>query len=183
MTEINLLPWREAKREQEKKDFLTLLLGAALLGVGIVMLVNYYVNDLVSLQTARNQKLQDEINIFNKQIIEIKQLKTIRTSLISRMKIVQGLQARRTLTVHLFDELIKITPDGIYLTQVKREGDKVTVQGYSESNTNVSILMRNIEKSFWIQEPLLTEIKKNKEAETVVNQEFILSFILKPKST
>ncbi|STX28251.1 type IV pilus assembly protein PilN [Legionella beliardensis] len=182
MTDINLLPWRERRREQEKKKFLTLLLGATFIGIGIVMLINYYVHDLINIQTARNQRLQDEINTFNRQIIEIKQLKEVRAGLISRMKIIQGLQARRTLTVYLFDELIKVVPDGIYLTQVTREGDKVTLQGYSESNTNVSILMRNIERSPWIKEPVLTEIKKSKEATTAVNNEFILSFVLKPKN-
>lgn len=182
MTNINLLPWRELKRDQEKKHFFTLLLGGALSGIGLVILINYYAQDLVNIQTVRNKRLQDEINIFNQQIVEIKQLKEIRSGLISRMQVIRGLQARRTLTVHLFDELIKIVPDGIYLTQVKRVEDKITVQGYSESNTNVSILMRNIEQNPWIQEPLLTEIKKSKEAITAINNEFTLSFILKTKN-
>lgn len=181
MTTINLLPWRELKKEQEKKEFLYLLLGAALIGLGVIILINFYVKDLINSQTFRNNKLQNEINIFNKQITEIKQLKKVRSSLISRMKIIHELQERRTLTVHFFDELIKIIPDGIYLTKVKRVGDKVTVEGYSESNTNVSILMRNIEQSPWIQEPLLTEIKKSEDMTTPVNNAFILSFILKPK--
>ncbi|STX50720.1 type IV pilus assembly protein PilN [Legionella busanensis] len=181
MTNINLLPWRELRREQEKREFRTLMLGAVLIGIGIVILINYYVQDLNSSQTARNQRLQDEINTFNRQIREIKQLKQVRSELISRMKIIQGLQAKRTLTVHLFDELIKVVPDGIYLTDLKRVGDKITVQGYAESNTNVSILMRNIEQNPWIQDPVLTEIKKSKEA-TIVNNEFTLSFVLQSKN-
>ncbi|MGQ3888204.1 PilN domain-containing protein [Legionella sp. CNM-1927-20] len=181
MTNINLLPWRELRREQEKREFRTLMLGAVLIGIGIVILINYYVHDLISTQTSRNQRLQDEINTFNRQIKEIKKLKQIRSEVISRMRIIQGLQAKRTLTVHLFDELIKVVPDGIHLTQVKRVGDKITVQGFAESNTNVSILMRNIEQSPWIQDPILTEIKKSKEA-TVVNNEFTLSFVLQSKN-
>ncbi|MCE3046171.1 PilN domain-containing protein [Legionella sp. 16cNR16C] len=193
MTTINLLPWREIKREREKKEFTMLLLMALILGSAIAFAMYYYASDLVSGQKHRNQLLQDEINTFNGQIAEIKQLKDLRARLISRMTVVQNLQATRSLTVHLLDELIKILPDGVYLTQMKREGNRITLLGYSESNSNVSILMRNIEQNPWIQNPELTEIKKSKDAldpndtnaptpETGEN-EFKLSFILKPKNS
>ncbi|MFC3908428.1 PilN domain-containing protein [Legionella dresdenensis] len=183
MIEINLLPWREIKREREKKEFTTLLLASLVFAIVTVFLVNYYATGLVDGQTQRNQRLRDEITQLDKQIAEIKLLKQIRAGLISRMMIIQKLQATRTLTVHLFDELIKILPDGVFLTEVKRNGDKIVVQGYTESNSNVSILMRNIEKNPWIQVPALTEIKKNKQAEDGVDNEFNLSFILKPKNS
>lgn len=187
MTNINLLPWRELKREQEKKIFTTLLLTVGVTAIVAILMVNYYASSLVGDQTARNKRLQDEITIFDNDIADIKALKDIRTGLISRMRIVYSLQARRTLTVHFFDELIKILPDGVYLTEVKRVKDTITVKGYSESNTNVSLLMRNIQKNPWIQQPVLTDIKKaDNNAETAasnktVSNEFNLSFILKPK--
>lgn len=182
MTEINLLPWRETKREREKKQFTTMLFGALILAAGLVLLINYYASSLVDGQTRRNQRLQDEITTLDRQIEEIKKLKEVREALISRMTIVQNLQATRTLTVHLFDELVKVVPDGVYLTQVQRVGDNITVLGYSESNSNVSILMRNIEKNPWIQSPVLTEIKKA-DTKNTTNNEFKLSFILKPENT
>ncbi|KTD64884.1 PilN domain-containing protein [Legionella spiritensis] len=183
MTEINLLPWRELKREHEKKQFTTMLFGALVLAAGLVFMINYYAISLVDGQTRRNQRLQDEITIFNKQIQEIKKLKEIREALISRMNIVQNLQATRTLTVHLFDELVKVVPDGVYLTKVKRVEHRVTVLGYSESNSSVSTLMRNIELNPWINDPELTEIKKNIDSKTgdyaQTSNEFKLSFTLK----
>lgn len=186
MTNINLLPWRELRREQEKKTFTTLLLTVGITAIMVILMVNYYASSLVGDQTARNKRLQDEITTFDNDIAKIKALKDIRTGLISRMRIVHGLQARRTLTVHFFDELIKILPDGVYLTEVKRVKDTITVKGYSESNTNVSALMRNIQKNPWIQQPVLTDIKKADNKETAdsnktVSNEFNLSFILKPK--
>ncbi len=181
MTRINLLPWREQKREQEKKFFISLLATGALISVFIVFLMNYYALDLVSTQTNRNEMLQKEINILNDELKEIKTLKQIRLSLISRMSIVQNLQSTRTLMVHLFDELIKILPPGVYVTKLERKNDIVTLWGYSESNTNVSILMRNIENNAWIQKPVLTEIKKMEETQQPANNEFTLSFILKAK--
>lgn len=190
MTEINLLPWREAKREQEKKNFITMLLSSVVMAVCVVFLVNQYASSLVGEQTRRNEKLQGEINRLDSKLVEIKKLKLIRDGLISRMKIVHNLLTTRILTVHLFDELIKVLPDGVYLTEVKRTADRIIVQGYSESNTNVSILMRNIQHNPWIQDPILTDIKKagdkpgeKTEDKTVSNDnEFNLSFVLKPKT-
>ncbi|HAU1151026.1 TPA: PilN domain-containing protein [Legionella pneumophila] len=181
MTEINLLPWREQKREQEKKLFTTMLLIGIIVAAAIVFLMNSYVSHLISNQTQRNQILQKEITALDEQIKEIKVLKQIREGLISRMSIVQNLQSTRTLMVHLFDELIKITPPGIYITKMQRERDVVTLWGYSESNTSISILMRNIEANVWIQNPVLTEIKKIVEKKQSPNNEFKLSFMLKPK--
>ncbi|MFA6303451.1 MAG: PilN domain-containing protein [Legionella sp.] len=181
MTEINLLPWREQKREQEKKMFTSMLLASVFVTILILLLVNYYTSNLVSNQSARNQILQDEISLLNKQIKEIKTLKQTREALISRMSVVRNLQSTRTLMVHLFDELIKVLPSGIYVTKLERQNDIVTLTGYSESNTNVSLLMTNIEINDWIQSPVLTEIKKMEEQNQPANNEFKLSFVLKPK--
>ena len=184
MTEINLLPWREARREQEKKNFTTMILASLVIAVCVVFLLNQYASSLVGEQTRRNEKLQGEINRLDAQIVEIKKLKLIRKGLISRMRIVHSLLTTRILTVHLFDELIKVLPDGVYLTEVKRVENRIIVQGYSESNTNVSILMRNIQHNPWIQNPVLTDIKKAGDGAKAVSNhnEFNLSFVLKPKT-
>ncbi len=182
MTEINLLPWREKKREYEKKLFTTMLLMSLVAAAVIVFLINYYATGLVDNQTARNQMLEKEIVALDAQIKEIKALKLIREGLISRMSIVQNLQSTRTLMVHLFDELIKVMPAGVYVTKLERVSDVVNLWGYSESNTNVSYLMTNIETNSWIQIPNLTEIKKSDDdKKKAAESEFKLSFVLKPK--
>ncbi|MDI1351723.1 MAG: PilN domain-containing protein [bacterium] len=180
MTRINLLPWREKQREQEKKLFTTYLLCGAAFAVCIVFLVNSYANYLIGDQTERNQIIQKEINILNDQIAEIKTLKRVRAGLISRMSIVQNLQSTRTLMVHLFDELIKIMPSGIYVTKLERKDNVVSLTGFSESNTNISILMKSIESNIWLHNPVLTEIKKIDDKQQAANNEFTLSFVLKP---
>lgn len=180
MTEINLLPWREIAREHNKKQFSVMLLIALITSVVIVAIMNFYVTSLIESQSTRNERLKQEIVLFDQQIIEIKKLKELRSNLISRMMIVQGLQSRRMLTVHLFDEIIKVLPDNVYLTNVKRVADEVTMMGYSDSNSNVSLLMRNIQNNPWIQEPELTEIKKPTDEAIKTQNEFSLSFTLKP---
>ncbi|MCW8398262.1 PilN domain-containing protein [Legionella sp. PATHC038] len=188
MTQINLLPWRELKREQEKKLFTIMLLVCVVAAAFIVFLINSYASGLVSNQITRNQMLQKEINAMDAQLKEIKNLEKTREMLISRMSIVQHLQSTRTLMVHLFDELINITPSGVYLTQVEGKNDIISVIGYTESNTFVSILMRNIENNDWLHNPVLSEIKgeendkdKDKEKQQSTENEFKLTFVLAPQ--
>ncbi|QMT59645.1 PilN domain-containing protein [Legionella sp. PC997] len=190
MTQINLLPWRELKREQEKKLFMTMLLLCIVLSAFIVFLINSYASGLVSNQTTRNEMLQKEINDMDAQIKEIKNLKKTKELLISRMSIVQHLQSTRTLMVHLFDELINVIPAGVYFTQINGKNDVITVIGYAESNTFVSILMRNIENNEWLHDPVLSQIKRedqdkdknkdNNKQESAEN-EFKLTFVLAPQ--
>ncbi len=181
MTEINLLPWREQKREQAKKQFTVYAAAVFFLSILLVIFANYYVLGKIDTQAAINVRLQNEINEYKKRIVAIKHLKKLRQGLIARMEIIHDLQATRILTVRLLDELIHILPDGVYVTKMERAGDKITLTGYTESNSNISLLMRNIQLSHWIQLPELTEIKKTKEESESSPNEFKLSFILKPK--
>ena len=182
MTEINLLPWREKKREQETRRFTIFLFVGLIVGVVVVFLMDYYANYIVDEQMQRNQQLKNEITQLEKKIKDISEIKKLRQALVARMNIVQDLQATRTLTVRLLDEIIKIMPDGVYLNQIERLGDKITLLGYAESNTNISRLMRDIQASVWIQDPELTEIKKATEAKQSDENTFKLSFVLKSKT-
>jgi type IV pilus assembly protein PilN len=182
MTEINLLPWREQKREREKNEFMIYLLAAVVFAVIMVFSINYYARSLVDQQTQRNNQIKTEITRLEEELKEIKTLKVLRQTLIARMNIVQDLQATRTLTVRLLNEIIDIIPDGVYLYQIGRIADKVTLLGYAVSNTNISDLMRSIGSSVWTQDPQLAEIKKSIEVERSDNNEFKLSFVLKSKS-
>ena len=180
MTEINLLPWREKRREQEKKLFTSMLLGSVVAAAFAVFLVNSYVSYLIDNQTARNIMLDKEIKVLDNQIKEIKSLKQVRQSLISRMSIIQNLQSTRTLMVHLFDELINVVPDGVFVYKLERKDDKITLWGYAEANTNISILMKKIETNPWVESPVLTQIKKMDDSTQAANNDFSLSFILTP---
>lgn len=165
-----------------------MLLVCVVVAAFIVFLINSYASGLVSNQITRNQMLQKEINTMNAQLNELKNLQKAREMLISRMSIVQHLQSTRTLMVHLFDDLINIMPSGVYLTQVEGKNDVITVLGYTESNTFVSMLMRNIENNDWLHDPRLTEIKrdennkdKDKEKQQSTENEFKLTFLLAPQ--
>jgi type IV pilus assembly protein PilN len=155
MPRINLLPWREELRQKRKKDFMVAMLAALLFGGLVVYGSKLTVQGWIGNQNSRNKVLKDEIAKLDKQIAEISGLETQKNRLIARMEIIDQLQRSRPEIVHLFDELVKTLPEGVYLTEVKQTGNRIEIHGQAQSSTRVSALMRNIDGSDWLKEPSL----------------------------
>ena len=159
MARINLLPWREERRKQRQKEFGLMLALAALAGLVLWFLVNLYYNAQISGQHERNRFLEREIAEVDKKIVEIEELDRQRARLLSRKEVIEQLQANRSQMVHLFDSLVRTIPDGVILTMIKLEGEKLTLEGRSQSNSRVSTYMRNLEGSGWMTRPDLSIIE------------------------
>ena len=156
---INLLPHREQKRLARQRQFVTLVVALAVLGVAIVALVHAILAARIDNQNSRNALLKTEIAKLDEQIKEIDKLRDQIQQVLARKQVVETLQANRSETVHLLDQLVRQLPEGIYLRSVKQTDKKVQIVGYAQSNARVSTLMRNIEASPWITQPELVEIK------------------------
>ena len=159
MIRINLLPWREARRKAHNLQFYILMGMVAGLAASIVLLVHGYYATRISTQTERNRFLKDENTKLDKEIEEIKKLKEEIQALLSRKQVIETLQADRAQTVYLLEQLVRQTPDGVYLRSIKQTGPKVNLTGYAQSNARVSTLMRNLEASPYLGNPDLVEIK------------------------
>jgi type IV pilus assembly protein PilN len=166
MIRINLLPWREARRKAHNLQFYILMGMVAGLAASIVLLVHGYYATRISTQTERNKFLKDENTKLDKEIEEIKKLKEEIQALLSRKQVIETLQADRAQTVYLLEQLVRQTPDGVYLKSIRQTGAKVNLTGYAQSNARVSTLMRNLEASPYLENPDLVEIK----AATVSNK-------------
>jgi type IV pilus assembly protein PilN len=178
MVRINLLPHREQKRQARQRQFISLAIGLAVLGIAVVGLVHVVIAARIDNQASRNKLLQDEIAKLDEQIKEIDKLREQTQALLARKQIVETLQANRTEAVHLLDQLVRQLPDGLYLKSVKQAGGKVTLVGYAQSNARVSTLMRNIESSPWLTLPELVEIKSVPLEKQKIN-EFTLNLQVK----
>lgn len=173
MTNINLLPWREELREERKKQFIAMLATSVVSAILLMVLVHFIVSSKISAQDKRNRYLKNEIVQFDKEIKKIEALKKMKAMLVARMEIIQELQSNRPQIVHLFDQVVRVLPEGVHLSQIMRNGDRLTLIGKAESNTNVSDLMRNISSSAWLKQPSLHEIKNNKR-DGLLHSEFRL---------
>lgn len=159
MIRVNLLPHREEKRKARRQQFYAIS-GLIVLLAGLIWFLGYgVINQYIGAQDNANAFLKTQIASLDKDIDEIKRLKEQTDSLLSRKRVIESLQANRAETVHFFNELARQVPEGVYLKSIKQTQDKINITGYAQSNSRVSILMRNLEASPLMERPDLVEIK------------------------
>ncbi len=167
---INLLPHRQLRKARQQRLFA--ILAVVVLGAGLaaVALGQAYLMNAKANQDRRNAFLKEEIAKLDKQIAEIAQLKEKTQDLLARKNAVESLQSNRDEAVHLFDELARRLPDGLYLKSVKQTGDVVAVSGYAQSSARVSTFMRALEQAALFEEPTLVEVKSAQVGTLRVNE-------------
>jgi len=158
MTQINLLPWREELRERRKREFLVVLVGMVVIAAGLVFLVDRYYRGEVRFQQSRNDLVQREIAVMDQRLAEINQLRQQSGDIRDRMAVIQDLQTSRPVIVHVFDELVRAVPSGVYFDSIERSGDVLNIEGVAASNNRVSELMRRLDDSDWFAASRLRRI-------------------------
>ena len=159
MPRINLLPWREVERKERKQMFLVALVAAALSAGVATFAVHLTYSALIDDQRARNALLQTQIQRLDRQIGKINTLRKTENRFIARMQVIEQLQRSRPQIVHVFDQIVRTVPEGLYLTEVAEKGVHIQFKGVAQSSTRVSDFMRNIDGSHWLSNAQLQVIK------------------------
>ena len=155
MPRINLLPWRDSERKRKRQEFI-LSIGAAIATAALVTLLGrWQMGAAIEHQNDRNRIISEEIAELDKQIQEILGLENQKRRLLARMEVIETLQRSRPEIVHIFDEVVRVLPEGVYLTYVKQSGTRFEIRGVAQSSTRVSAFMRNIDASEWLADPAL----------------------------
>ena len=163
MARINLLPWREEQRSQRRTEYLIIVGICAAVTLLVWGAVHWHFNERIDYQKSRNSFLQSEISKLDKNIEQIRELEREKERLLARMKAIETLQTSRPIIVHIFDELVRSLPDGVYLREIIQNGKKIEIRGVAQSNARVSNYMRNVEKSEWLRRPDLAIIQTSTE--------------------
>jgi len=158
MAQINLLPWREERRQTQKKDFLISIALVLVLGGALVMFADRVVNGQIDHQNSRNQYLVKNIKVLDKAVAEIRDLQKRRNQLLDRMQVIQELQGNRPIIVRVLDQLVRTVPDGVFYKKISTKKKAIHINGIAESNNRVSSLMRRLSASDWLAQPGLDKV-------------------------
>ena len=161
MARINLLPWREEERERKNKEFLTLVAAVTLLSLLAAFAAWSYFNKELTDQQAANTLIEQRNAQLDAALAEIDDLEQRRENIISRMQVIQDLQGRRPIPVHIWDDIPKAIPPAMYLNNFKREGDTLTLTGLADNPNVVSALIRNLDASDWMENSAVVTIQQN----------------------
>lgn len=147
MAHINLLPWRETALKAKQKEYFTILAAIGLIAFSLVLAVNFYYQARIDGQNAKNQYLKNEIRQLDVQIAEIRTLNDKKAALQKRIDVIEQLQRSRNVGTQVLDEIAKIIPSGVYITQLEKQGNTIFLTGKSESNNHLANMIRAIELS------------------------------------
>jgi type IV pilus assembly protein PilN len=166
MPRINLLPWREQERKVRRREFGVAAGGAVFAGIIFALGGKLVYSSWTDAQIEKNNLLKKEIVKLDAEIADIQDLENRKQRLVARMEIIEKLQRKRPEIVHLFDEIVKTVPDGVYLTSIKQTGNRLEIKGIAQSSTRVSSFMRNIDSSVWMDNPVLLVVESAKDSPT-----------------
>ena len=177
MIRINLLPHREAKRKQKQAAFVAMLAAGGIAGAAVVLLVGAWNANTISIQNERNLVLKQASAELDKKIGQIKTLKEEIEALKARQQAVEDLQSDRNQPVYVLDELVRQTPEGVYLKSFRQDGQRVTLNGYAQSQERVAELLRNVSGSSpWLERPNLTEVRVSTLAQGKTTSRKVVEF-------
>jgi type IV pilus assembly protein PilN len=163
MAHINLLPWREERREERLQQFIVMTVASVIVTALIFYAAVLFFDGLVDEQNDRNRYLQGEIKLLDKKIAEIKTLEQEKERLLARMQVIQELQESRPKVVKILDSMVRVVPDGVHLNKVVRHGSSLTFDGIAQSNARVSVFMRQIDENPEFEESELNIVQRSAE--------------------
>jgi len=175
MTRINLLPWRQQRRERQQRRFMGVLAGIVVLAAVGVLAAHLFVQELINQQNERNNFLRQEIVKLNKIEAEIKEMQKTETRLLARLDTIKNLQKSRPDMVKALDSLVRLIPEDVYLTQINSRGTRLQLNGNARVNNVVSDFMREFEQSPLYSEPVLQVVENRNIADNVPASVFQLN--------
>ena len=178
MVKINLLPWREERRQQLTKEFYILLGAGGAVAAVIVASIFWIYSQNIDFQVKRNTRIEDAIKVLDGQLTEIENLEKSKESLLARKNVIEELQANRTQMTHLFDELAKTIPNGVFIESIKQNSNIISLEGYAQSNARVSNYMDQLKASAWFKTPVEVEYIKADDTYETHEQKFKLQVTL-----
>jgi len=179
MSHINLLPWRESLRQQQKQSYLVLLLFLAIATFAAMYGAAMFVEHLITSQQQRNEFLQQQIQVLDIKIAKIKSIREQKAAIEQKMALIEQLQTSRNITPRVLDELVRLLPPGISFRSLSRKQNHIEVLGASESNNRLADFMRRLEQSEVFIDGELSSIVADTSATDAVS-EFKLTFIISP---
>ena len=179
MAHINLLPWRESRRAENEKNYLTLLAGLALGAFGLMFAAGNVLDKMTDNQNVRNNFIEQQTALLDQQIEQIKNIKKDKEAIEQRMALIEQLESSRNAVPIVLDELVRLVPHGLSFRSFSRQGNLIEILGVSESNNRLADFMRQLQESTVFSSGELSSIKADTSALEAVS-DFKLTFTINP---
>ena len=157
MSNINLLPWRQARAQRQKKQF-GILFGLFLAGTAAIALPQTgWCSSRSVTSSSAISGCSKEMATLDTQLGEIRLLKERRKELIDRMQLIEQLQMRRNILCVCSISCRCWSPTGYILIALPaKQQDRC--EGKTEAYGGAASMMRRIDGSGWLTQSQLSTI-------------------------
>lgn len=159
MISVNLLDWRSKRTRILNHRFIVIVVIAAIVSALLTLSIELIISSKLNTVKGNVAYLDSELQSVEGRIKEINQLQQQKDLLLSRRKVIESLQASRPMVVSIFDNIVRAMPDGVYLKDMTRKENVLTLSGVSNTNYAITVLMDNVQKLNWVKDAKLGEIK------------------------
>ena len=159
MISVNLLDWRSKRLRILNRRFIVIVVIAAIISALFTLSIEVIINSKLNTVKGNVTYLDSELQSVEGRIKEINELQQQKDLLLSRRKVIESLQASRPMVVSIFDNIVRSIPDGVYLKDMTRKENVLTLAGVSNTNYAITVLMENVQKLSWVKDAKLGEIK------------------------
>lgn len=157
--DINLLPWREEYQSKQKKMLVAHLCFSALISLFLVFLLHVWFARQIAVQDKVNDFFKREIASLDKALTQIQFYQKEAKKMIGEIEAIQQIKAQQRYLSALFYEIAYLVPEGVYLKSIVKVNDQLLLEGYAQSNKDLSLFMQQIQLSKIITRPTLSLVE------------------------
>lgn len=151
--EINLLPWREVRRQHRNRRFRISMLLAAVIGFGAGYAVFWYYGQQLNAQRERLDYIKQQSAALDSKLARVDQYEVRIATLLQRLAVLQALKSRRSVTVEVLNALAASLQDDVYYSSLERQGLSLTLSAVALSDSGVSNQLRALGSAAVFAEP------------------------------
>ncbi|SJM36190.1 hypothetical protein A1019T_00150 [Psychrobacter pasteurii] len=140
MTELNLLPWREQRRQRKNKQFIMALVLSLVIILLIATAIWGYLRQINNALAVVNQDLIDNTAILEVVINDNQSLKQRQETTLAQLTEVERLAYHSTSLVQLWSELTAVTPKTMYLTEIQSQQGLLVFRGKSRQKQRLKVI-------------------------------------------
>lgn len=159
MMRLNLLPWRERKRQAAIRQFKASLVVSAFLALGVVITLDYFARQRVQQQIAVNQLKETALAELGAQLQSLGETQAAFAAVRDQVAALSTLRADQGVLQSLFVDLERAIPDGVQLTGLKLEDGRLQIVGLAGSGALVAQLLRDLERSSVLVDLQLKQVR------------------------
>ncbi|WP_162047335.1 PilN domain-containing protein [Vibrio taketomensis] len=173
---VNLFPWREQRRRVHQQRFFGMLVGSVVVAIVIQIALGAFLEHQKNMQHQRLGFLQAHIANLDFQLKKLKQLEVEHDSLLTRLKVVEELQAQRNKTTEFMNVMPTLIPDGVYVDKIKMGDQQVEMVGISDTTSRLATMLDLLENSPRVRDVSMHSIVHDKPRFGKKFQTFRVSF-------